>query len=98
MSVADLPQTRDVLDQLLRQRILILDGAANNTVGGTGAGQRNTIAFNGGPGVSLFASTGNILRGNVLSSARPEHADYGVVLIEVSAFAPDWGMSAFRRT
>lgn len=31
--------------------VLIAQGASSNTVGGTGAGEGNTIAYNGGPGV-----------------------------------------------
>ena len=46
--------------------ITLASGAANNVVGGTVAGARNTIAFNTGDGVRLMstAGTGNSILGN----------------------------------
>lgn len=45
--------------------VLFFGGAAHdNTIGGTGAGAGNTIAFNGGPGVFVGTGTGNALRRN----------------------------------
>ena len=43
--------------------VILLTGATNNTIGGTGAGATNIIAFNAGDGVSLFASA---LNGNAI--------------------------------
>ncbi len=49
--------------------ILIFLGATSNTIGGTAAGTGNTIAFNGGPGLSIFdTSAGNAVRGNAIFS------------------------------
>jgi CSLREA domain-containing protein len=42
-------------------------GASNNTVGGTVAGTKNVIAFNGGRGVFVEAGTGNAILGNTIS-------------------------------
>ena len=36
----------------------------DNQIGGTAAGADNTIAFNGGDGVFVEASTGNTILGN----------------------------------
>jgi hypothetical protein len=50
----------------------LVNGAASNTVGGTGAGTGNTIAFNGGVGVVVGSSatdsttTGNGILGNAI--------------------------------
>jgi trimeric autotransporter adhesin len=45
------------------------NNAANNTVGGVAAGQGNTIAFNGGDGVSIVTNiSGNVIRGNSIHS------------------------------
>ncbi|MBI3949375.1 MAG: HYR domain-containing protein [Acidobacteria bacterium] len=43
-------------------------GASSNTIGGTESGAGNTIAFNGGPGVLVFASTGNAILFNSIFS------------------------------
>ena len=45
-----------------------IDGAPNNTIGGTGSGGGNTIAFNGSRGVSVFgdSAVGNAIVGNSL--------------------------------
>src|SRR5207249_2946120 len=40
--------------------------SSNNTVGGTTAGARNTIAFNAGDGVVIASGTGNVLLGNAI--------------------------------
>jgi CSLREA domain-containing protein len=39
-------------------------GPSNHVIGGTGAGQANVIAFNGGNGVTVSGVTGNAIRGN----------------------------------
>ncbi|MCH8961199.1 MAG: hypothetical protein IH820_07690 [Bacteroidetes bacterium] len=48
--------------------VLIAGGTSNNTIGGTGAGAANTIAFNGEDGVALRANagTGNAIQQNSL--------------------------------
>ncbi len=45
---------------------VLVESGANNTIGGTGTGVGNTIANNGGAGVSVTGSftTGNAIRGN----------------------------------
>ena len=48
-----------------------IQGSSNNTIGGTGAGQRNVIAANNSDGVEILAdasgaSTGNQVRGNAI--------------------------------
>jgi hypothetical protein len=40
------------------------NGAANNTIGGTGSGDGNTIAFNSAYGVDVDSGTGNSILGN----------------------------------
>jgi titin len=47
-----------------------IQNAPNNTIGGTAAGARNTIAFNGGVGVILSgtAATGNAILGNSIGN------------------------------
>ncbi len=59
----------------LQHGILLQNGASNNTIGGTSAGQANTIAFNGegsgsfdGVFVTSTASTGNSIVGNSIHS------------------------------
>ena len=42
-------------------------GASGNTVGGTVAGTKNVIAFNGGRGVFVESGTGNAVLGNTIS-------------------------------
>jgi titin len=51
--------------------VMVRNGAANNTIGGTGAGAGNTIAFNNGDGVIIGITTvgtpagiGNAIEGN----------------------------------
>jgi trimeric autotransporter adhesin len=47
----------------------IHSNSANNAVGGIAAGQGNTIAFNGGDGVSIVTNvSGNVVRGNSIYS------------------------------
>ena len=50
--------------------ILVVTGASNNIIGGTDSGAGNTIAFNGGDGVSLESSTetGNAVLVNSIAS------------------------------
>jgi len=50
---------------------ILITGGGNNTIGGTAAGEGNTIAFNTGPGVQVGqsagdATTGNSIRGNAI--------------------------------
>ncbi len=52
--------------------ILLSTGAAKNTIGGTGAGEGNTIAFNTGVGVSAASASGTgntILRNSIFSNS-----------------------------
>jgi hypothetical protein len=50
--------------------VMIENGPQNNTIGGTGSGEGNTIAFNGWYGVGVYDSnsTGNTIRGNSIHS------------------------------
>jgi hypothetical protein len=50
--------------------VYISSGAQNNTIGSTGAGEGNLIAFNDGRGVGVSApdTTGNTIRGNSIHS------------------------------
>jgi titin len=54
----------------IRDGVLIRDGAANNTVGGTAAGARNVIAGNTGAGVNITGTgtTGNVVAGNYIGT------------------------------
>jgi parallel beta-helix repeat protein len=47
---------------------VLIDVASSNTIGGTGAGEGNLIAFNGGPGVHILpgAAISNQIAGNVI--------------------------------
>ena len=47
--------------------VVLAGAAANNIIGGTGPGEGNLIAFNGGPGVVVVGS-GNAVRGNAIFS------------------------------
>ncbi len=44
-----------------------IQGASNNTVGGTAVGARNVIAFNGRDGIRVDTGTGNTILRNVIS-------------------------------
>ncbi len=50
---------------------MVIEGASNNTVGGTAAGVVNIISGNGGDGVLLTGSTatGNVIAGNAIGIA-----------------------------
>jgi parallel beta-helix repeat protein len=61
--------------------ILVLDGASNNTIGGTVAGAGNSIAFNGGTGVTVGRSTTDDSTGNaILENAIYSNAGLGINL------------------
>lgn len=45
-----------------------LDGAFGNTIGGTGSGSGNLIAFNNKGGVNVLSGSGNSIRGNSIGS------------------------------
>jgi hypothetical protein len=51
--------------------------AANNTIGGTQTGAGNTIAFNGGPGITISTGTGNSIRRNSIFSNNGLGIDLG---------------------
>jgi hypothetical protein len=57
--------------------VLIQSGAAGNTIGGTAAGQANTIAFNTGTGVAIRSGTGD----TVLSNTIFANGQMGIVLV-----------------
>ncbi len=59
--------------------ILVSGGASNNTIGGTAAGQGNTVAFNDEQGIDVAAGTGN----SILSNSIFSNADQGIVLAAV---------------
>ncbi|MFI5457958.1 MAG: beta strand repeat-containing protein, partial [Isosphaerales bacterium] len=50
------------------QGIIFSSNASNNTIGGTAAGQGNTIAFNVAAGVSVQSGTGNTIQSNSIFS------------------------------
>ena len=54
----------------LSHGIRIVDGAANNTIGGVAIGEGNTIAHSGGDGITTngLAGAGNSIRGNSIHS------------------------------
>lgn len=59
--------------------------APNNTIGGTSAGARNVISGNGGDGVVMFSTTGNVIQGNYVGlnaagSAALGNVDAGISL------------------
>ena len=62
--------------------VLLTGGSAVfNTVGGTSAGEANTIAFNGNDGVSLpDAGIGNVIRGNSIHSNGTTSTHLGIDL------------------
>ena len=45
----------------------VQNGASGNTIGGTAAGTKNVIAFNGGRGVFVESGTGDAILGNTIS-------------------------------
>jgi hypothetical protein len=47
---------------------VLVNQASSNTIGGTGAGQGNTIAFNLDDGVSIVTGTGNSILSNAIDS------------------------------
>ncbi len=52
--------------------ISLVATATNNTIGGSGAGQGNIIAFNGGSGISIDTGTGNkITENSIFSNTGP---------------------------
>ncbi|HEU4620753.1 MAG TPA: hypothetical protein VFS42_00885 [Burkholderiaceae bacterium] len=58
--------------------IQIDTGASNNTIGGTGAGEGNLVAYNGAHGVRVSgASTGNAILGNSIHSNTSLGIDLG---------------------
>lgn len=60
--------------------IEIFAGASNNTIGGVGSGEPNTIAFNGNDGVNLSSGTGNAIRANSIRSNGTAVATLGIDL------------------
>ena len=60
-----------------QQGIAIL-GAANSTIGGAQSEARNTIAFNGGPGITILVGTGTAIRKNSIFSNNGLGIDLGV--------------------
>lgn len=64
--------------------IYIQVGAANNTVGGTAAGAGNTIAYNNGAGVLIYAGNGNAVLGNSIH----DNASIGIDLYPVLGVNP----------
>jgi hypothetical protein len=59
--------------------VVIFAGAQNNTIGGTGAGEGNLIAFNDAHGVAVGSpgTTGNTIRGNSIHSNVLQGIDVG---------------------
>lgn len=48
--------------------VLITANARTNTIGGVGAGEANTIAFNAADGVNVATGTNNAIRGNLITA------------------------------
>jgi CSLREA domain-containing protein len=65
---------------------VFIQGGSNNTVGGTGAGQGNVIAFNGGMGVDVepFSPSAGVINdafnNSILSNSIYNNADLGIDL------------------
>ncbi|HEY0765425.1 MAG TPA: SBBP repeat-containing protein [Pyrinomonadaceae bacterium] len=59
------------------QQGIVVTGAVNNTIGGTQTEAANTIAYNGGPGISLTNGTGIVIRGNSIFSNNGLGIDLG---------------------
>ena len=57
--------------------IIFSTNASNNTVGGTGGGQGNTIAFNVAAGVIVQSGTGD----SILSNSIYSNGQQGIVLV-----------------
>ena len=55
-------------------------GPSNTQIGGTAAGEGNTIANNGGDGIQMDAGTGNTVRGNSIYSNGTTAAHLGIDL------------------
>lgn len=51
--------------------------AANSTVGGTAPGAGNVISANGGPGISIGGTTGNVIQGNYIGTDATGAIDLG---------------------
>lgn len=47
---------------------VLISGGGKHTIGGTSATSANTISENGGDGIAIRASTGNLVRGNAIDS------------------------------
>ncbi|MEQ1902744.1 MAG: DUF4347 domain-containing protein, partial [Pirellulaceae bacterium] len=60
------------------QGILISNGASSTSIGGTTAGQGNTIAFNAGDGIHVAAGTANSILGNSIYSNTDQGIDLGL--------------------
>jgi CSLREA domain-containing protein len=57
---------------------LVINGSANNTVGGGAPGAGNVISANGGfGGLSIFNATGNVVQGNRIGTDASGTADLG---------------------
>jgi parallel beta-helix repeat protein len=63
--------------------VRLYQNPTNNTIGGTGAGAGNTIAYSGDDGVGIHSAAGNVVRGNWIFSNNGlgiDLADDGVTL------------------
>lgn len=82
------------------QGVAIFNGATNNWIGGTGAGEGNTISGNGGDGVivNTNTSTGNRIFGNSIyanDGLGIDHANDGVTANNgATGSAPNQGMDS----
>jgi len=75
-----------------------INGSNNNTIGGTSAGQGNTIAYNSNSGVIISSSTGNAIEGNSIFGNTNLGIDLGGDGVTVNngtkaAGSPNFGMN-----
>ena len=59
---------------------VLVDNASNNTIGGTGPGAGNTIAFNTVAGVEVDTGTGDAILENPIFSNGPSNSSSGIIL------------------
>src|SRR5205823_14495259 len=61
--------------------VIVEQAASGNTVGGVNAGEGNTIAFNGGDGVTVIGSAGGATGNGILQNSIFSNAGLGIALL-----------------